>query len=292
SGAPGREGRIRDDELGSCERLGSAAQLPILQSRGARVGVRVPPERAGGSGDEETVARGACRRRAKSKSESGRQGPLGWERSRPAARVERPVAGRPRGGRASGLVPQSPAAGGRRDRAQPDGPRRVRPIARGPTARAPSPVIRRVLQYLPVMLLGRPWHGPERYRPFFFIGSGRCGSTLLRAILQTHPDVHIPPENAMVFALQSYRRYSRLPWSVLLRIVLPKFEFHPQWDMFQLPLAPLFRELAPWPRERRNLAAVLDALYRAHAKAYKPSATRWGDKTPAANTFLLPTLEA
>ena len=153
-------------------------------------------------------------------------------------------------------------------------------------------MIRRALRYLPVLLRGRPWHGPECYRPFFFIGSGRCGSTLLRAILQAHPDVHIPPENALVFALRSYRRFSRLPWSVLLRIVLTEFEFHPQWDMFQLPLAPLFRELAPWPRERRNLAAVLDALYRAHAKAYKPSAIRWGDKTPAANTFLLPTLEA
>lgn len=153
-------------------------------------------------------------------------------------------------------------------------------------------MIRRVVRYLPVLVLGRPWHGPERYRPFFIIGSGRCGSTLLRAILQAHPDVHIPPENPLGFALRSYRRFSRLPWSVLLRIVLTEFEFHPQWEMFELPLAPLFRESARWPPERRNLAALLDALYRAHAKAHKPSAICWGDKAPAHSTFLLPLLEA
>lgn len=153
-------------------------------------------------------------------------------------------------------------------------------------------MIRRALRYMPVLLLGRPWRGPERYRPFFIIGSGRCGSTLLRAILQTHPDVHIPPETPLAFALRSYRRFSRLPWSVLLRIVLTEFEFHPQWEMFELPLGPLFRESVRWPPERRNLAAVLDALYRAHAKAHKPSAICWGDKAPAHSTFLLPLLEA
>jgi len=145
---------------------------------------------------------------------------------------------------------------------------------------------RRVLQYLPTALRGRPLHGAERYAPFFIVGSGRCGSTLLRAILEAHPDVHIPPENPLGTVIRDYRRFSRLPWNALLRVVLGAFEFRPWWDEFDLSLRPLFQQLDALPPASRHLAGILDALYRAHAHAHKPTATRWGDKTPG-NTFSL-----
>jgi protein-tyrosine sulfotransferase len=151
--------------------------------------------------------------------------------------------------------------------------------------------VRRAVQYLPVLVHGRPLHGLERYRPFFVVGSGRCGSTLLRAMLEVHPDVHIPPENDLRAATQDYRRYTRLPWSVLLRIVLARFEFHPAWDRWDLPLGGVYRELDRLPPEARHLAAVFDAVYRAHTRRHKPSASRWGDKTPL-NVHLLSRLMA
>lgn len=149
--------------------------------------------------------------------------------------------------------------------------------------------MRHVLSYLRPLVFGRPLHGAERYRPFFIVGSGRCGTTLLRAMLEAHPDVHIPPENPLAQTLREFRRYSRLPWSVVLRIVLARLEFHPTWERWELPLGPVFRELDALPPARRNLAAMLDGLYRAHAARHKPSATRWGDKTPP-NTAVLPAL--
>src|SRR5258708_7019695 len=76
--------------------------------------------------------------------------------------------------------------------------------------------VRRFARPLPVLLLGRPLHGAERHRPFFIVGSGRCGSTLLRAMLEAHPDVHVPPESRLGPVLGDYRRYSRLPWNALL----------------------------------------------------------------------------
>jgi protein-tyrosine sulfotransferase len=151
--------------------------------------------------------------------------------------------------------------------------------------------VRRLLLHLPVALGGRPLRGKERYRPFFIVGSGRSGTTLLRAMLEAHPDLHIPPENPLESLVRDYRRYSRLPWSVVLRIVLAELEFHATWERWELSLGPLFRELKASPRSARNLAAVLDALYRAHGRVHKPSATRWGDKTPP-NTVMLPTLRA
>jgi len=142
-----------------------------------------------------------------------------------------------------------------------------------------------------VLAMGRPLRGWERYRPFFIVGSGRCGSTLLRAILEAHPDVHIPPENDLRRAVRDYRWCSRLPWNVVLRIVLGQFEYHPAWGRWEITLGPVFRELDARPAGARDLAAVLEAVYRAHLRQHKPSAIRWGDKTPG-NTFLLPELRA
>lgn len=152
-----------------------------------------------------------------------------------------------------------------------------------------SGTLSRLLRYLPVLLRGHPLRSDERYRPFFILGAGRSGTTLLRAMLEAHPDVHIPPENPLEVTIRDYRRYSRLPWTVLLRIVLSRLEYHATWDRWDLPLGELYRALSAAPPRARSLAAVLDALYRAHLMRHKPSAIRWGDKTPP-NTVVLPEL--
>lgn len=82
--------------------------------------------------------------------------------------------------------------------------------------------------------------------------------------------------------IREYRRYGRLPWSSLLQIILTHLAFHEAWEAFDLPLGPVFRDLAKAPREQRNLAAVLNSVYRARAARHKPTATRWGDKSPLA----------
>jgi hypothetical protein len=104
--------------------------------------------------------------------------------------------------------------------------------------------------------------------------------------------MHIPPGNvALRHVIADYRRYSRLPWSALLRIVLGEMTFHRMWDGFELSLGPLYREAVNWPPARRHLAGVLDAVYRAHAASHKPSARRWGDKSPF-SVLALPALRA
>ena len=141
----------------------------------------------------------------------------------------------------------------------------------------PIPFLRR----LRPLLLGRRLRGPERYGPFCIVGSARCGTTLLRAMLEAHPDVHIPPGNVMLRAvIRDYRWYSHLPWSPLLRLLLTQMAFHPSWEAFDLPLHPVFRELVNRPAKARNLAAVINAVYCAHLARHKPAAVRWGDKSP------------
>ena len=146
-----------------------------------------------------------------------------------------------------------------------------------------SPV-RRVARHLPVLLRGRPLHGSDRYQPFFIVGSGR-------AMLEAHPDVHVPPESRLGPVVQEYRRYSRLPWNVLLRILLAPLEYGRAWELWEMEMGPIFLDLEGLPSAKRNLATILDTLYRAHATAHKPSAIRWGDKSPP-NTPHLAALSA
>ena len=130
-----------------------------------------------------------------------------------------------------------------------------------------------------------PLHGKERFRPFFIIGSGRSGNTLLRRILQAHSGLHIPPENhALGTVITVYRRNRGLAWPHLVDLVLGTFQFSHGFEVFGVDLRPLAEELREAPMGDRNLAHVLDSFYRFHARAHEQRCVYWGDKTPL-NTF-------
>ena len=69
-------------------------------------------------------------------------------------------------------------------------------------------------------------------------------------------------------------------WPDLVNFVLAEFEFHPEWHTFDAWLGPLAEQLKNIPKNRRNLACVLDGFYRFHAETHGESFVRWGDKTP------------
>lgn len=121
--------------------------------------------------------------------------------------------------------------------------------------------------------------------PFFVIGSGRSGNTLLRAILTAHPALAIPPESYVLGrAIRHYRFYSFLPWELLARLVITEFESFEQFPTWEIEVQPFYATALTLPAEKRHLAGLLDAFYSYYAQARFPGATRWGDKTPA-NTF-------
>lgn len=128
---------------------------------------------------------------------------------------------------------------------------------------------------------GYPLHRNESVRPFFIVGSGRCGTTLLRRILQASPQVHIPPETYMVGpAISFFRRNRDKQWNYLVRSVLSMFEFHKEFDRFSISLRPLVNKLTETPKMDRSLALILDSFYRYHGEQTGQTFERWGDKTP------------
>jgi hypothetical protein len=106
--------------------------------------------------------------------------------------------------------------------------------------------------------------------PFFIVGSARSGTTLLRLMLNAHPDVAVPPESRFVTELWDGAS------DVEARRFLDALEAHARFNAWELPISEVERELdgattVPY-------ATAIDAVYRAYARARDKS--RWGDKTP------------
>jgi len=132
-----------------------------------------------------------------------------------------------------------------------------------------------------------PLHRGQPIKPFFIIGSGRCGTTLLRRILFSHPELCIPPETYFLHkCITRFERYNRLEWEELVQLVLSTLEYHPKFTAFNLSLRPLVNQLAKAPQEDRSLSLILDQFYRYYAREKKLTCRTWGDKTPK-NTYHL-----
>lgn len=150
--------------------------------------------------------------------------------------------------------------------------------------RASSAILRTVRP-----LVGRRFGvtGPVSPPPFFIVGSGRSGNTLVRRILNRSPRIHVPPETFVLGrVIELYERNSHQAWPVLVRLVLSTFEYHPGFRDFGVELRPLYQELRDSPPGKRTLSHVVDALYRYHGRATGAEFVRWGDKTPL-NTYFL-----
>lgn len=113
-------------------------------------------------------------------------------------------------------------------------------------------------------------------RPFFIVGSGRSGTTLLRLVLASHSRISIPPETWFLLDLVDH-----LP---LLDPLTPDqvdeavrlMTSHYRWPDLEIP----DEELA---RRARALGvptvrAIADIVYDIHAQ--REGCPRWGDKTP------------
>jgi hypothetical protein len=133
-----------------------------------------------------------------------------------------------------------------------------------------------------------PLSGECASSPFFIIGSGRCGSTLLRRILTAHPDVFIPPEYGYLReVLAAYRQRAYRDWPRLASSVLDWYGWERSWQPLLNPIrARVQASLEDEPVERRSLARIIEAVYTGLAEAQGKPGAQWGDKTPA-NTQLL-----
>jgi hypothetical protein len=106
--------------------------------------------------------------------------------------------------------------------------------------------------------------------PFFIVGSARSGTTLLRLILNAHPDVAVPPESRFIVELFTGDD------DVDARAFLDRLGAHHRFHTWELPIEAVREEIGD--ATRLPYAEAMGAAFRAYARDHGKS--RWGDKTP------------
>jgi Sulfotransferase family len=104
---------------------------------------------------------------------------------------------------------------------------------------------------------------------FFIVGSARSGTTLLRMVLNAHPDVAVPPESR--FVVELYRSDE-----VEVDEFLTELENHPRWRLWDTRIEDVRAQLAG--RETTSYSRAIEAAFAAFAQ--NRNKKRYGDKTP------------
>src|SRR5579859_1525478 len=113
--------------------------------------------------------------------------------------------------------------------------------------------------------------------PFFIVGSGRSGSTLLRMMLASHPRLTIPPETWYLAPLLQRLSIDRPLNADEIESAISIVTSHYRWPDMKLDQRDFRREVARLVKP--YLRDLVEVVYRSHLQA--EGKARWGDKTPA-----------
>jgi hypothetical protein len=112
--------------------------------------------------------------------------------------------------------------------------------------------------------------------PVFVVGCARSGTTMLRAMLDAHPELAIPPESHFITAMWQVRRRYGYPGPVnaerMAADVVRTYRFG-EWGIPAAAVTDRVRSLV-----RPGFADVVEAVFLAYAAEH--GKLRWGDKTP------------
>ncbi len=110
----------------------------------------------------------------------------------------------------------------------------------------------------------------------FIVGSPRSGTTLLRFMLDSHPELAIPPETGFLSLARGLEGSGEEVRETLFAAVVSFPQTAPAWSDFGIPAEEYRRRL-----EALDPFTVADGVrlfYRMYAERF--GKTRWGDKTP------------
>ena len=122
--------------------------------------------------------------------------------------------------------------------------------------------------------------------PFFIIGSGRSGNTLLRSILSGNSDISIPPESYRIpFAIKKFHIFNNRDWSEVVSVVLDEFRNEKEFVHWEIDIENVQNKLENIPDTKKTLANIFDELYCTYSKQHSTGKI-WGDKTPMNTSYL------
>src|SRR3990172_2465569 len=110
----------------------------------------------------------------------------------------------------------------------------------------------------------------------FIVGCGRSGTTLLRAMLDSHPELAIPGESYFVVSMGRHRRRYERDGRLLTERFIADIVGHPRFRRWGLQETEVREALTPSPRGYPGAVRCVFALY-----AHREGKERYGDKTPS-----------
>ena len=123
--------------------------------------------------------------------------------------------------------------------------------------------------------------------PFFIIGSGRSGNTLLRSILSGNSDISIPPESYRIpFAIKKFHIFNNRDWEDIVPQVLKEFEDCKEFYTWEIDITDAQKRLENIADSKRTLSNIFDELFCTYAEKHSPGSKIWGDKTPMNTLYL------
>lgn len=123
--------------------------------------------------------------------------------------------------------------------------------------------------------------------PFFILGSGRNGSTLLSALLNQHPELMIPPEQWVLYEMIiKYKLFNFHSWNDLVNLMLGLIADPGSNEGWATDFTPLYTELKQLSKEDRCLQEIIDAIYSLHGDQQEQQFECWGEKSPINTVYL------
>jgi protein-tyrosine sulfotransferase len=124
----------------------------------------------------------------------------------------------------------------------------------------------------------------QSQNPFFIIGSGRNGSTLLGSMLNMNPAIAVVPEQfALSYSIIRYKLFNYRSWAALVDDIVSLFESASHW---KTDLGFLKKELKSLSKSQQSLRSLIDLIYTGYLNTAGDNYKVWGDKTPR-NTIML-----
>jgi protein-tyrosine sulfotransferase len=142
---------------------------------------------------------------------------------------------------------------------------------------------RRLAGELCRFIIGRriPIAGTTATTPFFVVGAGRSGTTLIRRIMQNSPGIHVPPESYFIRPVVEWLQVHRTArWSDIVPALTGLITASPDFRLWDLRPENVYTTIQGIPRSSRSAAGIIDAVFRLNAAACQKQSGQWGDKTP------------
>jgi len=121
--------------------------------------------------------------------------------------------------------------------------------------------------------------------PVFIVGCPRSGTTLLRMMLDSHPELAIPPESHFIPKVWAVRRRYQQNGSVRVDRIASDIIGTDRFREWSLPEKAVWRRLHDLSNP--GIADVIEAFFVAYAE--REGKSRWGDKTPG-NSLDMPVI--